>query len=285
MRNTYPVTFTVPRLGFEILVPGCSPEDAYILLANATTEEIQVSPNSEISVNVKGIIRRLTNTLTTACPKTFISPLDVLLGNYMNGTENTIYVRGAESPSKSAPDWISDLIKTVTVPLPLPGHNFDGLIRDFALANVHLGLPDPLADPDTPEGKPRISATVKALVGLPEEMNFPIDVHRVRADADVYYHSKKLGVLDLHDWQRANATRIDAHGDVPAGLQVESIVNNAPLNVTDENVFADVIQAMIFGTENVVLGIKAKVDVETETALGKFIVRKLPAEGKVPVKR
>ena len=45
------------------------------------------------------------------------------------------------------------------------------------------------------------------------------------------------------------------------------------------------IQALVFGGKGIVLGIKADVDVETETALGKFVVRAIPAEGKVFVKR
>ena len=283
--NDYPVTFTVPRLAFEILVPNCLPEEPRLLLANATTDEIQVKPKEEVNVDVRGIIRQLPDTLTTICPDTNTSPLDLLLSDYIHGMDTTIYVRGASSKPSGTPSWISDLLKSVIVPLPFPGHSFDNLIRDFSLAKVHLGLPDPFAQPDTPEAQPRISAIVKALVNLPREMNFPIDVSRVRADADVYYHDKKLGVLNLRRWQKANSTRIAGQGDEQAGLAVESIVKNAPLEITDDDVFADVVQGLVFGGKSVVLGIKANVDVETETALGQFIIRHIPAEGKVPVKR
>ncbi|MCJ1283836.1 hypothetical protein MMC26_003167 [Xylographa opegraphella] len=284
MNNDYPVTFTVPPLGFDILVPGCVPEGDFILLANATTGEIQVSPNQDLNVTVSGIIRQLPDTLTTVCPDKKTSPLDVLLGDYIHGIDSTIFVRGAEGPVGDTPSWISELIKSVIVPLPFPGHPFDNLMRDFSMANVHLSLPDPFAEPGSPEAQPQISATVKALVNLPKEMNFPISVSHVRADAEVFYHDRKLGLLDLHKWQEANSTQVEAHGDGQPGLMVESVVEKAPLNITDDDVFSEIVQALLFGGKNVVLGVKAKVDVETETTLGKFIIREIPAQGKVPIK-
>ena len=285
LSNEYPVRFTVPPLGFDILVQGCFADQPYLRLADATTDEFQVQPKKDVEVQVGGFLQKLPETLLATCPQTRKSPLDALLGNYIRGEEATIYVRGSSSPSGNTPEWVTALIQSVTVPVPFPGKSFDNLVRNFSLADVHFTLPDPFAGPDEPEAAPRISATVKALVGLPKEMNFPIDVSRVRADADVYYHKRRLGRLDLNKWQKANTTRIEAHDDIEAGLAVESIVKNAPLKVTDDDVFTDVVEALIFGGKPVVLGVKADVDVETETALGKFVVRDIPAEGKVYVKR
>ena len=285
LNNQYPVEFTIPPLGFDILVQDCAPEEPYLMLARATTHEVSVEPNKEINVDVEGIIRQLPETLTKTCPNTLKSPLDALLGDYIHGAEATIYVRGSDHPLPDTPSWITDLIKDVVVPLPFPGRTFDHLIRNFSLTDVHFGLPDPTANPDSPQGKPRISAVVKVLAGLPKEMNFPISVGRVKANADVYYHAKKLGELDLTKWQKANSSQIEAHGGQEAGIAVDSVVKDAPLDITDNSVFTDVVQALIFGGKPVVLGIKANVDVETETALGKFVIRDIPAEGKVFVKR
>lgn len=285
LSNDYPVRFTVPPLGFDILVQGCSTDQPYLRLADATTTEIQVQPKKDVEVQVGGFLQELPKSLLATCPQTQKSPLDALLGDYIRGEETTIYVRGSSSPPRGTPAWVTALIQSVTVPVPFPGKSFENLLRNFSLTDVHFTLPDPFARPGKPEASPRISATVKALVGLPKEMNFPIDVSRVRADADVYYHDKKLGRLDLNKWQKANTTRIEAHDDIEAGLAVESIVKKAPLKVTDNDVFTDVVEDLIFGGKPVVLGVKADVDVETETALGKFVVRDIPAEGKVFVKR
>ena len=285
MYNKYPVTFTVPPLGFDILVPGCGPEGDFVLLANATTGKVQVLPNQDLNVTVTGIIRQLPDTLTAVCPDKKTSPLDALLGDYIRGVDSTIFVRGADAPAGDTPSWISELIKSLIVPLPFPGHPFDNLMRDFSMTDVHLSLPDPFAEPGSPEAQPQISATVKALVNLPREMNFPVSVSHVRADAEVFYHDRKLGLLDLHKWQESNSTQVEAQGDGLPGLMVESIVEKAPLNITDDDVFSEIVQALLFGGKNVVLGVKAKVDVETETTLGKFVIREIPAQGKVPIKR
>jgi len=285
LTNDYPVTFTVPPLRVDLLVQDCSPEQPYIRLGDAATGEIHIESRKDVKVAVGGLIQKIPESLLATCPQTQKSPLDALLGDYIRGDETTIFVRGANGPLEDTPDWVTELMKSVTLPVPFPGKTFEGLIRNFSLADVHFSLPSAFAAPNSPEASPRISATVKVLAGLPKEMNFPIDVPRVRADADVFYHKKKLGHLDLNKWQKANSTRIEAHGDTPAGLAVDSIVKNAPLKITDNDVFSDVVQDLVFAGKKVVLGVKADVDVETETALGKFVVRDIPAEGKVFVKR
>ncbi|KAI4115469.1 MAG: hypothetical protein LQ345_003927 [Seirophora villosa] len=284
LKNDYPVDFEIPRFRFDILVPGCLADAGYLALAEATTAETQVSPKSDVDVNVSGFVRELPETLIAACPDTQTSPIDRLLGSYVEGKETLIYVRGSSSPSSGTPRWIIDFMKDVVVPVPFLGHEFKDLIRNFTLADVHFGLPDPFASPDSPQSNPRISAVVKALINLPEEIQFPIDVARVRADADVYYEGRKLGELDLHKWQHANSTRMSIPDEDQEGLLVQSIVKEAPLNITDDDVFADVIQALVFGGTPVVLGVQAQVDVESSTVLGTFVVRDIPAQGKVFVK-
>lgn len=285
--NEYPVDFTIPSLGFQVLVEDCHEDEPYIMLAEAITQPLQIHPKEDVEVNVTGVVRQLPNLLMQDCPGSNKSPLDTLLGNYMRGKENTIYVRGAPSPPGDTPEWVGQLISDIVVPVPVPGKTMGHLIKKFTLADTHFSLPDPFADPDDPESKPRISAKVKALIALPEEMNFNISANKVRADADVFYNGKKLGKLDLHKWQAANSSRVpplETSDDGPE-LLVESFVDEAPLNITDSDVFTDVIQALLFGSKSVMMHIQADVDVQVETALGEFRVRKIPAEGEVPVKR
>ena len=281
--NEFPVTFTVPPLGFDILVKGCTGNEP-ILLANATTKQIDVKAKENIKVDAEGVVRHLPDTLITTCPDSKNSPLDAIIGDYMHGMETTIFVRGAESPTGDTPRWISDLTKNVIVPVPFTGHSFDDLIRDFSLNDVHFGMPNPIADPDSPDAQPKISATIHVLANLPRQMNFPIDIPRIRASSVVSYKGKKLGNLDLHKWQQAHTKRVDAHGDKPPAILVNSAIKDAPLEITDNDVFSELVQALLFGSSSVILGVEASVDIETSTALGTFIVRNVPAEGKVPIK-
>lgn len=285
VENDYPVDFTIPPLGFAILVDNCSPDDPYIQLADATTPNIHIQPKTDLQLNVSGIVRKIPDSFRKACPGKHESPMDQLLGNYIHGEDTTIHVRGSDSPSQDTPKWITDIVSDITVPVPFPGHSFGHLIKNFSLADVHFRLPDPFAEPDSAESNPRISANIKALIALPREMDLNISVGRVRALADVFYHGSKLGVLNLDKWQAANSTRVEPKGEDGPTLLVQSLIDDAPLDITDEDVFTDLLQSLLFGGTRVLLTIKANVDVELETALGQLAVRKIPAQGVVPVKR
>ncbi len=282
--NTYPVQLDIPKLAFDILVPGCDSED-FILVADAITSEVHVEPQSEVDVDVKGVIRELSKSLTSACPHSGTSPLDMLLKSFMNGEPAKLFVRGSSHPDIDTPRWIAEILSSVALPVPFPGRSLDGLIRNLALTDVHFTMPNPGAEPGDPDADPAVSGTILVLAGVPAEMNFGINVTNVRARADVLYKSKKMGELNLKEWQHANSTRIEGKGDDEATLKIESKVVDVPLKITDSDVFAEVLQALLFGGKAVQLDIDAAVDIKVVTALGKLIVKDVPARGKIPVKR
>lgn len=277
-----PVALTIPPLGFEVLVPNCSPGDPHIMVANASTAEVQVHTNAPTNVSAKGLIRQIPDELTTSCPGAKDSPLDLLVSGFIQGQETTIFVRGADYPLPQTPDWIVDILRSVTVPLPFTGHAMDDLVKNFTMTDTHFSLPDPFAEPGTPGAQPSVSAIMKVLIGLPEEMNFQVDVPRVRAIADVYYQGDKLGVLDIHKWQDSNST-ITEDEDGLSALLVEFAIKDAPLEVTDSGLLSEVVQQMLFGDKAVVLHVAATVDTKVSTGLGLLTVRGIPASGDVPV--
>ncbi|KAF7586763.1 hypothetical protein BBP40_008356 [Aspergillus hancockii] len=278
-----PFTLRIPPLGFEVLVPNCSPGDPYISVADVTTEEFPIVPGQTTSVDVAGIIQDLSDELTQICPGKKKSPLDFLVKSYMKGLQTTVYVRGADAPSLGTPEWVVDILKTVTVPLAFTGHALDNLVKNFTTSDVHFDLPNPLAEPDSPESQPRVSALMKVLIGLPKQLSLQLNVPRVRANADVYYHGNKLGFLSLEEWQQANSTLLKDVDGAPA-LLVAFSMNHVPLQVTDEDVMTDILQALLFQGKSVRLTVAANVDAEVATGLGEFAVRDIPAEGVVNVK-
>ena len=287
LKNEYPVDFTVPSLAFQILLEGCEKKDPSILVADALTERLHVPPRQDLHVDVRGVVHHLPDLLTQSCSDSHKSPLDVFVGKYLDGKENTVFVRGSASASHETPEWLVQFMRDIIVPLPLPGRaSGPGLVRNFSLEDTHFHLPNPFAAPNTPASHPQISGTVRALIALPEEIHFNLSARRVRADADVYYRGDKLGQLDLKRWQKANSSRIDAiQPDGAPGLIVQSIVDKAPLKITDEGVFGDFVRAMMLGERGVQMDVRAAVDVEMRTALGEFQVHGIPAEGSVPVQR
>jgi len=283
--NEHPVSVDIPELGFEALVPGCSPYDAPVLVASVVTSPVTVRPHSDVVVTAHGRIRELPEPLTRVCPGTTSSPLDNFFKKYLGGEAPMVLVRGQKQPVADTPDWLSDILSSLTVPVPFPGRTPDNLIRSFSLTDVHFTLPDPNAEPDDPESNPKVSGTILVTAGLPAEMNFELNVSSVKANATVFYHSKKLGELNLRDrWRPANSTQYPAKENQEATLDIQSRIQDAPLEVTDGDVLTSVISALLFGTENIVLGITASVDVRIQTIIGLITVKDIPAEGKIPLK-
>lgn len=283
--NDFPVQLTIPPVAVDVLVDGCLESDQHIMVGTAETASLYVQPKTDVEVNVTGRVDTLPEALTETCPGSHKSPLDALLGDYMHGQDAKLYVSCCSFPDPETPAWAHDLLKDITVPVPLPSHEMGKLIKNFSFADVHFSLPDPFAEPGTPEAAPKISAVVKVEINIPNQMNFPLDVNRVKADADIFYHGKLLGTLDLKKWQEANSTRIDAHGSDGPSLMVQSDIQKAPINIKDDDLFSEVVQALIFGNKGVTMKVKAAVSVKVDTPMGGFAVREIPAEGIVPVKR
>ena len=283
--NEFPVQVDIPPLAFEVFVPNCNALDPVIQVADAITAPIAFRPRSTVNIDVNGTVQELPDTLTALCPDSESSPLDLFLKQYLNGDEAVVFVRGKRQPLDSTPGWISDILTSITVPIPFPGRTFDNLIREFSLTDVKFTLPDPLAEPDERESNPTVSGTILVTAGLPSQMNFAINVTSVRANADVFYHDNKLGELNLHKWQAANSTMTRATPDHEATLEIQSRIDDAPLNVTDGDVLTEVIQKLLFGGNHVDLEIKALVDIRVDTILGQLELKDVPAEGKIPVKR
>jgi hypothetical protein len=281
--NPYPVNLETPPLVFDILVPNCVSSAPHILLADATTAAVVVREYSDIRVNVRGIIRRLPDDFTKTCPNSHSSPLDLFLGDFLHGQDTMIFVRGSNSPAPGLPGWIGEFISSITVPIALPHNSLDGSVKNFSISDIHFSLPDPLAIPGTPEASPTVSGNIQVQAGLPKEIGFDISVSRIRAKADVFYKGKKLGILAVEEWQAANSTQTTENGTLV--IEIESRINNAPLNITDENIFSEVMQELLFSDKPVILSIKSLVDVEVGSVLGDIVVRDVPGEGVVPVKR
>lgn len=266
VKNDYPIRLDIPPTTFDVLLPDC--ERDYLQLATTTNEAIHIVPKKNITVSAEGLMTQLPTDLTTACPGTGKSPLDVFVADYMRGQDATVYIRGGKQGPET-PEWIGRLLQDTIVPVPLPVKPFDNMIKNFSMEHVHFSLP---ADPT---GQPVISATVGVLVALPKDMDFAIDVSRVRADGAISYEGEEMGKLDLRQWQKARSEKQDG------GLLVKSQVVNAPLQITNEDVFAKVFQQMVIHHKGVSLTMNAVVDVDTTTALGSFVVSGIPSKGEL----
>ncbi|PHH76373.1 hypothetical protein CDD82_4030 [Ophiocordyceps australis] len=282
LHNDYAVGLDVPSIGIGVFVPNCDAAEPNIKVAHAVTSVVQVRPKADVHVEVWGIVEELPTMLTRACPNTELSPLDDLVKHYLHGSGARVFLRGEAPPGSHLPDWLTAMLESFTVPFELPGGSFDNLLRNFSLTDVDFKLPSPFADPQEPQGKPRVSGTARALAVLPGGVNLSVGVDSLRATGDLMYQKQKFGQLNIEQWQKANST-MSSDGD-EALVSIMSRVNNAPIDITDSDVFAEILQKLFFGSDDIVLGVKALLDVKVQTTLGKLVLKDIPAEGKIPVK-
>ncbi|KAH7154955.1 hypothetical protein B0J13DRAFT_593379 [Dactylonectria estremocensis] len=282
VHNNFPVSLEVPSLGFEILVPNCDSSLPSISVADATTDIVKVRANKDVKADAQGIIREIPESLTRVCPHSKSSPLDEFMEHYLHGQDAQVFVRGKRSNNSDTPEWISEILESITVPIDFPGRSFDSFIRNFSITDVDFKLPDPFADAKDPNSEPRISGTTEVLAVVPPELNVDLGVDSLRATADLSYEKRKFGVLHLNHWERANSTKVDSEGDENL-LKITSRVVDVPLTITDSDVFSEVMQKLLFGDEDLTLDVKATVDVRVSTVLGILTIKNVPAEGKIPV--
>lgn len=283
LHNDYPVSLDVPPLGFEILMANCDSSDPYISVAEAVTEFIKVRAGQDVHADALGIMRKIPKSLTRTCPQSNLSPLDHFMESYLHGKDAEVFVRGSKIEDSDTPEWISSILQSITMPVAFPGRSFGDVIRNFTAKDVDFKLPSPFSDPTDPDGVPRVSGTIEVLAALPQELNLDLGVHSIRSDADLFYKGDKLGELNMRNWGDASSTKLTV--DDETLLNITSHVADVPLDVTNNTVFADVLQKMLFGDEDILLDVKAAVDVRVGTVLGILDLKGIPANGTIPVNR
>lgn len=283
--NEFPVGLTIPSLGFEVLVPNCDSSQPHIKVASALSSATEVRPKSNVTVEAEGTIRELPESLIQACPSSELSPLDNFMKRYLHGEDAEVFVRGKAPEGGDLPDWIGKFLESVTVPIQFPGRSLDNFLRNFTLEDVDFKLPSPFADPSDADGKPRVSGTVRVLAAIPADLNINVDVNSLRASGDLFYEGKKFGELHVDKWQKARSSIINQPDGQEDLLDVRARINEVPVDITDGDIFSDIMQELLFGDKDIILDVNSTVDVKVSTVLGDLVIRGVPATGKVPVKR
>lgn len=281
LKNPYQLQFGIPSILFNILLQGCD-EHNLVHIATAKSLPLHVEPKSDIDVEISSIIHNLPGTFINACPKSQISPMDKFLGAYLHGDDNTVFVRGSDSSSPNVPGWLQEILQSITVLVPFPGNAFNDTVKSFSLSNVSFQLPTSDAEPGSPESSPRLGASVVAIVRTPEEINLSLYVKRLRAIANVSYEGGVFGALDLRKWMIAESSRSSNN----KYLEVNAEVKDAPLNITNYDIFRIVVKKMLSGEENSLqLGIRGDTDVDIKTSLGEFVISNIPVTGNITIDR
>lgn len=282
IKNVYPIEFDLPALEFKVLAQGCN--NSLIELTRAFIQPAHFKPRSGVTVKLRANFRELPKTILEPCSESNSSPLDMLLTDYAHGKNIIMFIQELTSSGFQKLKWVTDIMSNMTLPVSVPSHQFNSLIRNFTLTDTQFKLPDVFAEPGSDEGNPHLSGRIRAIVDIPREMNLNISVNRFRATVKTLYKEQLFGTISIHRWQTAKSEQFQRPNDGGLSIRVESFVDNAPLKITDENIFADIVQALLINRGNVLLQVEALLDIELFTILGQFVIHGIPAEGNVPIK-
>lgn len=282
--NQYMIKFPVPPLALVVFVPNCVPEMDLITVAKVEISAFQASPRKPLAIDTKSTITDIADELSASCLESDKSPLDRFMESVLGGNMTTIY---AYPDVAHLPPWISDLTQNMgPIPIPFLPPNRDRLdlnpIRNFTLDHVSIAFPAPSLVSQNIETQPRLSCSISAIIDLPDGLDLPLDIPRVRSIAYVSYQGKEFGYLQGQKWQ--NATM--AWKNRFSSFELRFNIHEAPLVITSEEVFGRMARKYIFTTRPITLGVRAFVD--TQIAFSERLgitIRRIPAKTQVVLHR
>ncbi|KAK9454256.1 hypothetical protein V1511DRAFT_530872 [Dipodascopsis uninucleata] len=285
-KNPYPIHISLPALEWVVEAPACDPKNL-VELAVAHTDPLLVQPNASVKLKVVSKISDLPEPFIHSCPGSGSesSAMDQYMRKYLAGDKITLYVHGR--PAQVIPDfppWVADILAAVSIPVPVPGRKSGGdndgtggILKSYGLSRVKITMPS-RGPGENPGAWPRISALVHAVISLPPELDFNIDVNKLRGLSDMIYEGDKFGVLNIDEWIPSTSYY------TPEGyIQVVAEIADMPLEITDQVVFKKIVQKMFFMGE-VNVDVDGTIDVQLGTPVGYFAIRNIPAKGTVALR-
>ncbi|ORY83095.1 hypothetical protein BCR37DRAFT_392454 [Protomyces lactucae-debilis] len=261
-----PFDITVPSVSVDVLIDGCNNQK--ILLATGHNAPLDLDSHAKtIQLKALGSVGHLPKQATEPCPNHQPSPLDRLMQLYLAGNDTRVYVRGS-SPTQGDASWLQQVLSRITIPVDLPGSQSDQLARDIELADVKFNVGGFFR-----QEKPKISGNVNAVIDVPAGIHVKVDVKGVKILADLIYKGKKFATFESPDWAPASSSFIK-----PTALKVQAQLRDAPVTITDNDVFTSVVSALIGG--NALLDVSGVADVRVSTGLGNLEPHGLPLVAK-----
>lgn len=258
-----PVDAAIPSANVQISIAGCGQE--LITLATGQNLPVKLHRNeSHIAVRAIGECREIPTKALAKCKDTpGLSPVDRIMQQYLAGNATTVYISGIADGHS----WIQDLLAQVSIPVDIPGTQADQLARDIELSNVKFNLPSFLGG----GGKPKISGKISGVIDIPADVEVGIEVESIHVLADLLYKKRKFATIESPGWAPATS-RFRTSRE----LQVEVVLRDAPVTITNQDIFSAILSELLGG--NALVDVTGKGDVRVETSLGQFEAHKLPIE-------
>ena len=275
--SRHALSLDVPRLRWEVLVRGCGFQER-IKLADAITNPLKVRPGKNFTVGFSSTISSLPRDLLDPCTDETPSPLETLFQDILDPNKTaSVFVSGKHAPP-NIPNWISRLLSSVTLPIPLPHltPNTSELVSGIHCSEMKFAFPSPWAPPGSPQSKLRVSALIEVVINPPPGTeNFNINVTAVRADVFLLDERKKFGRVVVPVWSPATTFRTTK-------IHITARVIEVPVEVLDPALFQKVMGKVLYGG-NAEIGVDGTVDAQVSVLMGDFQIRGIPVQAVVEV--
>lgn len=260
-----PISAKIPGIQVQLSVEGCDGTLIPLVLAESLPFEV-MSDSSTMTIKAAGECRELPkNALRKCSGSDQMSPIDRAMQTYLAGNETTVYVGGYNHGGSKS--WLQNLLAQVSIPIEVPGSQADQLARDIELSGVKFNLPSIIGG----SGKPKISGRIRGIIDIPSDITVNVEVESVHVLADLIYKKKKFATIESPGWAPASS-KFPSEQE----LLVEVLLKDAPVTITNQDVFSSVISTLFGGS--VFVDVIGTGDVKISTSLGGLEAHRLPIE-------
>lgn len=263
-----PIDAAVPSVAMQVSIEGCDG----VLLPLITARNLPIQLDSSVpTVEVigSGQCQVIPAAAFEKCGAHAgaQSPIDTVVQGYLAGNKTRVFVGGAAAVGKSS--WIQDILKDISIPIDIPGGQVDQLARDIELSDVKLNLPSFFGG----GGKPKISGKIQGIIDIPRQVEVSLEVDGVHVLADLLYKRRRFATIETPGWAPA-ISKFPSKEE----LLVQVILQDAPVTITNQDVFSDVVSALLGGS--ILVDVVGNGDVKVNTSLGALEAHSLPIEAK-----
>lgn len=261
-----PISARIPSVQVQVSIEGCDGDIIPIALAKNLPFEIRRG-DARIAVSAVGECREIPPEALKKCSAASPqSPVDSAMQNFLAGNATTVQISGVNSTEQDS--WLQRLLAQITIPVDIPGSQSDQLARDIQLTDVKFNLPSLIGG----SGKPKISGKVRGTIDIPSDVDVGLKVDSVHVLADLLYKKKKFATIESPGWSPASSKLLSDAKE----LKVEVVLRDAPVTITNQDVFSSVISQLLGG--NTLVDVIGTGDVKVATALGDLEAHELPIE-------
>ncbi|ORZ15977.1 hypothetical protein BCR42DRAFT_328236 [Absidia repens] len=228
--------------------------------------------------------------------------MERFLSLYLHGNTSVVHVRGSTfgpddeihhdttatateitTFGSKVPDWLQKALASMTLSIPFPGTTHHDIIQSLTMDNIKI-------DFSMISGGPVVSGDATALLQLPKEMQFDLDVTEIDPDVYIYLeHDSASPFARLRPRKPCPSKTIhrgDPDGDdgsIPEGMfMVKSSIDKAPFQVLSghEGEFEKFLDR-VFKKRNSTVYLQGTADAMVVSEFGKLTVRDLAFKGQI----